>query len=218
MSRSSGAQHGYTIAELLSTVFVMGLVMTAVGLTIGPLLSAQNQAQAKVDTVQAATRALYRVERDLRNTNLGSIWACTTGGTPSCAAPRTTLTATNAIVIATAYANGTGQFQKKLASGTPNWQGAAVYWVDATGNLDFAFDVPTATAYAPGNLLSATDAAAAVSDVTANGGVPLARSIQQMSLAVPNQGHQVSFQVQIQSTDGAASNETTFQTDLETRN
>lgn len=215
MSRSSATQRGSTIPELLTTIFVLGLIMSTVALFLASLLRSQNQTQAKVDTVGAAATALYRVERDIRDATVGSIWSCTTGGSPACALPATALTATTAIVLPTAYQSGTGQFQL-TASGTPKWQGAVVYWVDATGDLEVAFDKPGT--YTVGNTLSRPDAQNAVRDVTANGGLHLARSIQQLSLAVPGVGHKVSFQMQAQSTVGSASNETTYQTDLETRN
>ena len=218
MSTSRGAQRGFTLAELLTTIVIMALVMTPIALMIGPLLGSQSSAQAKTDTVQAATKALYKIERDLRNTNLGSIYTCTISGAPVCTSPTTSLGSTSAIVVATSYLNGTGQFQFQTASGKPFWQGADVYWIDPAGNLNYAFDVPTGTNYVKGNLLSANDAQAAINDVTANGGQLLTQFVQQMAIAVPNTGHQVWFQLQAQSTIGASSNETTYRTDLETRN
>jgi len=201
----------------MSVVFIIGLVMTGVALIMGPLLGAQSRTQAKVDTVQAASAALYRVERDLRNTNSSSIYACTVGGTPTCVAPSAALTSTNAIVLVSAYNNGTGQFQTLTSSGKPYWQGATVYWVDSAGTLTYAFDTPISTSYTKGSLLSPLDAQAAVTDVTGSGGTQLARPVELMSIAVPS-SHQVTFQLQINSTEGAATNETTYQTDLETRN
>jgi len=201
----------------MSVVFIIGLVMTAVALVMGPLLGAQSRTQAKVDTVQAASAALYRVERDLRNTNSGSVYACTTGASPTCAPASTILTSTNAIVLVSAYSNGTGQFQTLTSSGKPYWQGATVYWVDANGTLTYAFDTPISTSYTRGSLLSSLDAQAAVTDVTSGGGTQLARPVELMSIAIPN-SHQVTFQLQVKSSEGAATNETTYQTDLETRN
>ena len=217
MSRNNAKRRGHTVVEMLSVITSLSLVMTAIAAIIGPTLAAQNRTQAKVDTVQAAAMALYRMERDLRNTDAGSIYACTTGTTPTCAPPATTLTPTEAIVVVTAYANGGGQFQLK-SSGAPNWQGADVYWIDPAGNLTFAFDPLTGTSYTPGTLLSQTDAQKAVTDAVANGGKQLARWIQQMSIAEPGNVHQLSLLIQTRSTVGGASNETTYQTDLETRN
>ena len=79
---------------MLSTIFVLGLIMSAIAFIIGPLLRSQDQTQAKVDTVQAAAMALYRVQRDLRNTDIGSVYACTTGASPACATPGPTLSST----------------------------------------------------------------------------------------------------------------------------
>jgi len=216
MSPSDRWQRGYTIAELVCVVFIVGLVMTPIALIMGPLMNAQNRTQAKVDTVQGAAVALYRIERDLRNTNLGSIYACTTTGAPICAVPASTLGSTDALVIVSAYRNGTGQFITQSSSGKPYWQGADIYWVDANGVLNFAFVVPAL--YTQGNLLSAADARTAVADVLTTGGTGIAQPVEQMSIAVPNVGHKVSFQLKIQSTIGTAINETTYQTDLETRN
>lgn len=210
----SRSRRGFTLAEVLAVLFVLGLVLGFVAVIVGPLLRSQGQTQAKVDTVQAAAMALYRIERDLRNTDSGDIWVCTTGATPTCSLPSATLTATSAIVMPTGYLNGTGQFQL-TASGTPSWQGASVYWTDSSGNLDFAFDRPTGwTLGSAGTRLLAQQA---VTDVQTNGGMQLARFVELLSLAVPNT-HQVSFEMQAQSTVGNASNETTYQTDLDTRN
>jgi len=218
MSRSNRTQRGYTIAELLTVVFILGLITSAVALFIGPLLRSQSQVQAKADTIQASVSALYRVERDIRNTTVGSIWACTTGASPACSLPPATLAATTAIVMPTAYQGGTGQFQLQAVNAKPLWQGATVYWIDSAGDLEVAFDRPSTYA-GPGNTLTRIDAQTAVGDVTSSGGVHLARSIAQISLAVPpSAGHKVSFLMQVQSAVGSATNETTYQTDLETRN
>ena len=214
--RSRSLERGYTVAELLSVIFILALISSAAALIIGSLMRSQNQTQAKVDTVQAADMALYRIERDLRNTDAGLIWACTTGATPSCGPPSTTLAITQAIVMPTAYLNGTGHFQTTL-QGKPNWQGATVYWVDAKGDIDVAFDQPPL--YAQGSGLSALQAEAAVKDVS-NRGMQLARFVQQLSLGVPGgiNGSQVSFQMRAESTVNGALNETTYQTNVETRN
>jgi type II secretory pathway pseudopilin PulG len=214
LPRSSAAERGYTVAELISVIFIFALVTTAVALIIGPLLRSQNQTQAKVDTVQAAAMALYRVERDLRNTTSGDIYACTTGASPACTQPAS-LTSTSAIVMPSAYAGGTGQFQL-TASGTPEWQGATVYWVDSQGNIDVAFDLPPL--YTIGSTLSVTNAENAVSAVTARGGTQLARYVELLKLGVPGIGEPVQFQMQAVSTVNGSLNETTYRTDMETRN
>lgn len=213
MSRSSYRRRGYTLVELLSITVVIGLVLTLIAAIIGPLLRSQNQTQAKVDTVQAAAMALYRLERDLRNSELTSVYACTTSGTPACTQP-TALTPTSAIVVATAYQQGTGQFQFDQTTGKPNWQGATVYWVDSSGNLKVAFDSGGST---PGSPVNATQAAQAVTDVLSNG-TTIARFVEQMSVEIPATGNVLSLELQAQSSVSGALNETTYQTNIEPRN
>jgi len=216
MSRSNRRQSGFTIADLVAVLFISGFAIGAISI-MGPPPGSQDRIHLKVDTVQAAAAALHQIERDLQNANLGSVYACTISATPSCSAPTTALSATSALVIVSAYNNGTGKFVQSL-SGRPGWQGADVYWLDPAGTLRFAFDTPHSTLYVRGDLLSLSDAKAAVADALVNGGAQLAGPVEHMSIAVPNIGHQVSFRLKIKSNAGAATNETIFQTDLVTRN
>jgi hypothetical protein len=192
--------------------------MSSVAFVIGPLLRSQSHTQAKVDTVQAAAMALYRLERDMRNASVDQIFVCTTGATPACAAPPTTPATAQAVVVSSAFASGNGAFQLQ-ATGLPNWQGATVYWVDAAGNLDVAFDANPGTFVAgSGQPLTASQAQAAVTDVTTRGGMQLARFVETLSLGAPVSGHEVTLQLQAKSTVSGADNETTYTTDVETRN
>jgi len=216
MSRSDRRPRGFTIADLVAVVFISGFAITAISV-MGPPPGSQDRIVAKVDAVQAVSGALHQIERDLRNTDLASVYACTISVTPTCSAPTTDLSTTSAIVIVSAYNNGTGKLVQTL-TGKPGWQGADVYWVDPSGTLRFAFDTPTSTLYTRGDLLSVSDAKAAVADALVRGGAQLAGPVEHMSIAVPNIGHQVSFRLKIKTNDGAATNETIFQTDLETRN
>ncbi len=214
---TTSAQRGTSVAELLSVIAIMALIMSSVALIIGPLLHSQDHTQAKTDTVQAAAMALYRMERDLRNSSVDQIFVCTTGATPSCSLPPTAVTVTQAIVAASAFKGGTGGFQLQ-PNNYPSWQGATVYWVDALGNLDVAFDPAPGTFTAPGPL-NLSEAQTAVSDVTAAGGMQIARFIQTLSLGVPaGSEHEVTLQLEAQSTVNGAANETTYRTNVETRN
>jgi hypothetical protein len=216
MSRSDFRQGGFTIADLAAIVVISGFAIAAISI-MGPPPSSNERMDVKLDAVQAAAVALSRIERDLRNTDLGSVYACTISATPTCAAPTTALSSTPALVIVSAYNNGTGKFVQSF-TGKPGWQGADVYWVDPDGTLRFAFDTPASTLYIRGDLLSISDAKAAVVDALGSGGAQLASPVERMSIAVPNIGHQVSFQLKIKSNTGAATSETIFRTDLVTRN
>lgn len=216
LPRGNRPQRGSSIAELVSAMFILGMITTATAFVIAPLMHSQNRTQAKVDTVQAPAMAFYRLERDLRSTTLTSIYACTTGATPSCSTPPAILTTTPAIVMTSAYQSGVKQFQLD-AFAQPNWQGATVYWVDTAGNIEFAFDSPSG--YVKGNTLTATQAQTAVTDVTTHGGTELARFVERLAIGMPaSSGHKLLLQMQCQSNVNGALNETTYQTDVETRN
>ena len=64
--RKRSRQRGTTIAELLTTMVVFGLISMVVAAVIGPILRAPGQEQLKVDTMQAVTRAVYQVQRSIR--------------------------------------------------------------------------------------------------------------------------------------------------------
>ena len=208
-----------TIAELLSVTAVLGLLVSSVAFIIGPLLRSQSHTQAKVDTVQAAAMALYRLERDLRTSSVDQIFACTTSAIPVCTSSSSLPAApapTQAIVIGTAFQNGTGAFQL-ATTGLPDWQGATVYWIDALGNLVVAFD-PSPLG-SKGSALPLSQAGSAVTDVTSRGGMQLARFVEKLSLgAPPGSEHVITLQLQAQSTVNTAVNETTYETDVEARN
>jgi prepilin-type N-terminal cleavage/methylation domain-containing protein len=214
MSRIKRRQRGFTITELMTVIVIIGLAMSAVVAVIGPLVRAQSQAQAKVDTVQTAASALYRIERDVRESDSDDVFACTTGGTPTCSHPTSFDTTTSAICVLTAYQNGNGQFQTKNSTDAPNWQGVEVYWVDSTNDLNVKFDPPSG--YSPGNTLSIPLCQIAVADVTSSV-QELAHNVQQLFVAVPSQ-HVVRLRLQAQSTINGSLNETTYNTDILTRN
>jgi type II secretory pathway pseudopilin PulG len=223
MSRNKLSQRGTTIPELMTVVVILGLLMTMLVAVIGPLMRSQSQSQAKLDTVQSAVSALYRIQRDLRQTYYLGTWACTTGSAATCSQP-TTFGTTSAIAFPTAYLNGSSQFQLQVGGSTPdqpNWQGVMVYWIDSTGDLKWAFD-PTPTGFTVGNEhISSTVAAAAVVDATTGvvTSTTIARNLQQLVAAVnPSNTNIVSLQMQAQSTQNGNVNETTYRSDVLTRN
>ena len=197
--------------------------MTMLVAVIAPLMRSQSRSQAKLDTVQSAVSALYRVQRDLRQTYYLGTWACTTGSTATCSQP-TTFGTTSAIAFPTAYLNGTGQFQLQAGGATPdqpNWQGVMVYWIDSSGALNWAFD-PSPAGFTVGDEhITASTAAAAVADATTGtvNGTTIAMNMQQLVAAInPSQTNIVALQMQSQSTQNGSVNETTYRSDVLTRN
>jgi Tfp pilus assembly protein PilW len=220
MSRCDRVQRGNTVPELLTVLVIMSLIMTMLVAVFAPLMRSQSHSQAKLDTVQSAAAALYRLQRNLRQTDYLNVWACTTGSTASCSQP-TTFGSTAAIAFPTAYANGVGQFQLQTSgpsAGQPSWQGVMVYWVDGNGDLNWAFDTPAGATW-PGSTsaVSASVAAQAVSDATTGTvtGTEIAQNIQQLLVAIdPTKTNIVALEMQAQSTENGAVNETTYRSDV----
>ncbi len=223
MLRSRSSQRGSTVPELLTVVVVLTLLMSTLVAVIPPLLRSQSRSQAKLDTVQSAVTALYRIQRDLRRTYFLGAYACTTGSQAQCTQPAS-FGSTAAIAFPTAYQNGTGQFQLQTGGsnpGDPNWQGVMVYWLDSSGNLKWAFD-PNPTGFTTGNdLITAATAAAAVSDATTGvvTNTTIATNVENLSAAISSSNPNIiSLQMQAQSTENGSINETTYRSDVLTRN
>ena len=212
---------GTTIPEMLTVIVILGLLMTTLVGVITPLLRSQNRTQAKLDTVQSAAVALYRVQRDLRQTYYAGTWACTTGSSATCSQP-TSFGTTTAVAFPTAYQNGTGQFQLQTGppnAGQPNWQGVMVYWIDSAGDLRWAFD-PNPTGFTDEHVTSTT-AAKAVADATTGvvTGTEIAANVQQFVVAIDvTRPNIISFQMQAKSTENSSVNETTYRSDVLARN
>lgn len=221
MSRNRSSR-GTTIPEMLTVIVILGLLMTTLVAVITPLMRSQNRTQAKLDTVQSAAVALYRIQRDLRQTYYDGTWACTTGSSASCSQP-TSFGTTTAIAFPTAYQNGTGQFQLQAIGssnpGQPKWQGVMVYWIDAEGDLRWAFDA-NPTGFTDEHVTSAT-AAKAVADATTGvvTGTEITADVQQLAVAIDlTRPNIISLQMQAHGTENSSVNETTYRSDVLARN
>jgi prepilin-type N-terminal cleavage/methylation domain-containing protein len=213
-------QRGNTLVEMLSVLVILALLMTMVLSVLVPLLRAPNRSQAKLDTLEAAAAASYRIQRDLRQTLYNDAWACTTGAGATCSQPGTLSNATTAIALLTAYQNGTGQFQTQTGGtnvGYPSWQGVTVYWIDGSGDLHWAFYQPSSGFPETAPSLSAVLAAQAVQAATTGtvSSTQIAAGIQQLEAAFPmGLTNIISFQMQAQSNENNSTNETTYRSDV----
>jgi prepilin-type N-terminal cleavage/methylation domain-containing protein len=128
-------RRGFTVAELMTVLVVLGLVMTTVAFAVPLMLKAPIEAQSQVDDVQSAALALYKMQHDARPSTIKGMFSCTIAPMITCSDPTPPpapqpLPQTQAIVLVTA--NGTGQFSD--LKGNPNWQGYVAYWL--TPNAD----------------------------------------------------------------------------------
>ena len=131
-SRSARLARGFTIAELLTVTVLFGLLLTAIAAVMPAVLKSPAQMQAQVDEVDAAALALYKVQRDARQSDVNGVFNCSTAPLVVCA-QQVGSVPSNTQAIAIAGDNGTTQFVNNL--GGTKWKGYVVYWLapSATG-------------------------------------------------------------------------------------
>ena len=215
--RTKVALRAYTIAEILTVTVIMGFVATFVALIVGPMFSAVSSQGAKIDTLQAAVRSFYRIQRDLHQSNVNGVFVCTYPAPTTCAPPTAALANATVIAIISPKNNGTGQLTWDAAQGQPQWQGYNVYWIakDAEGvmSLNYAFNDPTG-----GALVGVASADAAVNN--ALGATPqfLATSVTALQISQTVTTSRIGLKMFATSTEDKHTNETSFESDTYTRN
>jgi type II secretory pathway pseudopilin PulG len=125
-SRSARYARAFTIADMLTVTVLFGLLLTAVAAVIPAVLRSPSQMQAQVDEVDAAALALYKVQRDARQSDINGVFNCSTAPIVACA-QQTGLLPVNTQAVAIAGDGGSTQFVDKI--GQPKWQGYVVYWL-----------------------------------------------------------------------------------------
>ena len=221
MSRSrSSAARGHTIAEVLTVSVIMGMVSSFVVLIVGPLFAASSSQAAKVDTLQAAAKAFYRIQHDLHESTSTGVYICTYPAPTTCNPPSTTeLTSTSVIAIISLRHNGNGQVIFD-STGAPKYQGYDVYWLvpeaDGTASLNYAFNDPTAGSINPGFTQTAD---AAVNNALAGQPTFLAQSITDLQLGnFSSTSRTIGLKMVSRSVEGTKKNETSYESDTATRN
>jgi prepilin-type N-terminal cleavage/methylation domain-containing protein len=123
------SRRAFTIAEVLTVLVIVGLILAAVAMSTPMILRGQSEVQLQVDNIQSAALALYRVQRDVRQSDTKGILSCSTAPVVLCAQPLTASPApVQALAIVTAD-SGTGQFQPNTSTGSPKWEGFYFYWL-----------------------------------------------------------------------------------------
>lgn len=209
------SNRGFTIAEILTVFVIVGLILGAIAaampfITRGPLA-----AQAQVDNVQSAALALYKMQRDVRQSNINGVWDCSMPPIVLCSQPLPQASNPPAQVVAVVTADdGSGQF-KVHGPGEPLWTGMVVFWL--TPNSDGTSNV-LQRAYVPlgipvlGNIpiLSQMPAVASLALTSAlilppTSRVTLAQDVRSMSIAVDQTNNIVDLQIDGGDTTGTKS-------------
>jgi prepilin-type N-terminal cleavage/methylation domain-containing protein len=123
--RSTRHERGFTLAEILTVAVLFGMLLSTIAAVIPAVMRAPAQMQSQVDEVNAAALALYKVQRDARQSDVGGVFNCTTLPVPLCSQQIGPPVPTQAIAIA---GNDSSQFFSQT-SGEANWQGYTLYWL-----------------------------------------------------------------------------------------
>jgi type II secretory pathway pseudopilin PulG len=210
--------------EIMTVTIIAIIVMTIVASLFTSIAGAAGAEQMDSDLVQSANDALYRIQRDVRQSDPNGIFACSvTGGAVACTpgSDLTTPTDVQYLAVLTARDGGDGMVQWDI-SGRPAWTGFTIYWLspDGSGANDLASGFAPAQ-IAPGAnpaILNA-DVINAVSDVTAVANPSIiAHSISGIQTMVDIATDRVAIRITSQSTDGSNTNSTSVQSDAYARN
>jgi type II secretory pathway pseudopilin PulG len=137
-SRSARFARAFTIAELLTVLVLFGLLLTTVAAVIPAVLRSPAQMQSQVDEVNAAALALYKVQRDTRQSDAGGVFNCATSPVVTCVQQLGPVPV-NTQAIAIAGDDGGTQFVNQNTSQT-KWQGYIIYWL-APSTSGVGFDL-----------------------------------------------------------------------------
>ena len=77
-------RRGFTIAEVLTVFVIVGLMLSAIAFAMPLFMRAPSEAQSQVDGVESAALALYRVQRDVRQSDVNGIFECSLPPSPTC--------------------------------------------------------------------------------------------------------------------------------------
>lgn len=210
------ARRGYTIAEVLTVTVIMGFISTFVALIVGPTFSAVSSQGAKLDTLHAAARAFYRMQRDIHQSNVNGVFVCTYPAPTTCSSPANALANATVIAIISPKNNGTGQLTWDSAQGQPSWQGYNVYWLapDANGvmTLNYAFNNPGGAN--PG--IASADQA--VNNALGADPQFLATSVTNIQVSQTVTTNKIGLKMFATATENQSTNETSFESDTFARN
>ncbi len=218
---SRRSKRGFTLAEFLAVLGILAMISGFVAGIMGPMFAAPAKHQAKVDSLQTTARGLYRIQRDLRQSDAGGVFACdTSGATPVCSQPGG-MTTTRAIAVVSAQSNGQANWSP--ANGQPQWKGFNVYWLmsNSSGSNDLRemFVADNTLGIGPSGLPNIAKAQQAVTAaMNSSNPTNATTNVLTMSIAVSPSANTVGFKYVAQSTVHGRTNRTSFESDTYARN
>ena len=226
---SPRARRGFSLAEMLAVVVIFGLISTFAALVIGPMLSAPNAEQAKVDTVDAAAQALYELQRDIRVSDPSGVFTCTMNPPPLippvtppyCTSPTQVMADTPILALLTPRTNGNGGLNWDPNNGQQAWQGFNVYWLvpnsEASNDVMYAFASVNIPNGSPTVDFATADNAVKTAMQSTSARV-IARNVSGFQTSITVATRTVGLQIFSKTTVSGKQNQTTFRGDAVARN
>ena len=223
---------GFTLAEMLVGVVVLLLFLGIAYFSLQPVIAYIGAAQAKTDTQANAVALLYKLERDLHESDARSVFYDNSGATALPTPPAALVSVTVfAVASADSGTNGgacypPGAFQVNN-NGSPSWQGFEVF-IRAGQQINCVFENESMTALCLGSDLPCSAAAsAAITSAKAVTSPPF-YGAGVLDLRIGAAGGQngvnsgiiqyVNLQIQALSTVDGRTNVTSYTDELQTRN
>jgi hypothetical protein len=210
---------------VLTAALVGAIVMTIGFAMFQPAVAVSSSEQVQTSLVQSTDDALYRIQRDVRQSDPNGIFICTGSMPPtSCvlASSLTTATSTQYLAILTAHTDGDGLINWD-DDGRPAWTGFDIYWLvpDASGPgyaLDYAFEPASIQPGTDPVILNADVLQAVTSATSSSSAIAIARSVSEIETDVDVSRDSVAIRIASYAADGSASNETQVRSDTYARN
>lgn len=211
--------------EVLTAAMIAGMVMTMSVAIFRPAVSVSDAERVRTTLVQAMDNSLYRIQRDIRQSDPNGIFICSGSYPPSScelASSLTTVTHTQYIAILTARNGGMGEMNWD-SSGRPAWTGFQIYWLDANASnanqvLRYAFAPATIQPGIDPVILNADVVTAVSSAITSPDAETVAGNIDDIQTWVNVTRDSVAVRLGSAAADGASADATTVQCDTYARN
>ena len=205
---------GFTLAETIVSIFILGLMFSAIAVLAAPIVNAPSAEAAKSDTVMSVAYGFDVVQRDIRQSDVVGIWACTKDTVVTCTQP-TSLTATPYLAVLTAN-DSSGTFTLKSITGEPSWTAYVVYSQPTGSNVIYR-------TYQNWTTPSLSYQGRAVEAVTAASALPTGTTVaiptaQSMSIAINTTTSQIDFQLIAAGGSNTSTNTTRYSTTVLARN
>lgn len=217
------SRRGFTLMEMVVAVAVLVLFFGIAFAALLPVLAYLSPAQAKINTQENAVPLLYKLQREVRESDYRAIYAVVSGS-PKQLTSINSFTDVQTFAVATAK-TGTagaacfpgGDFQTVPGAGTPYWQGFDVFMLQNAA-LKCVYEPLSSGPQIIWSNIPAGDATTAITAGQAVANPPIfGNAVLDIKLQTDPTAFVTDFQIKAVSTVNGRSNETTYTEDMLTR-